>query len=58
MNRMEFGRFLRCNNQIPIPGHKDTERGYTYCRKMLDKLDKDGKPCHDGLCSVHENEKK
>ena len=47
---------LRCNNTIPLSGHKDTQGGYTYCQKLLDKLDKDGKPSHDGPCSPNQHE--
>ena len=55
MIRLEFGCGpMRCSNPIPLPGHKDTERGYTYCRKMLNKRAQDGTPCHDGPCSPYE----
>ena len=53
MTRLEFGKFIRCNNAIPDPGNSSPQAS-TYCRKKLDKLDKDGKPYHEGPCSVKE----
>lgn len=26
---------LRCNTAIPVPGHADTKRAYTYCQRPL-----------------------
>lgn len=53
--KLQFGKgLIRCNNRIPLDGHKNIDKAYGYCRKWLDKRDENGIPFHQGPCSPNE----